>query len=395
MILYSVRATRLTLASVLALSATWAAADEPVVVGAAVAQSGWMVQYDQGPLQSAQLAIEELNASGGILNRQLQLVIADSKTDPAGSARAASEVLDQGAQLVLTSCDFDFGGPAAITANAQNVIAFGTCAADPKYDAFSLGPYAFSMATATPGLGALSAEWAYENKGWRKPYVLLDTMIEYNKSVCSAFTERWNELAGENSYVGTDTFNGADMSYPAQVSRIKNLSEEPDFIMFCSAGGGAVAMIRQIRTGGIDTSILASDSMDGDNWLESVPDLSNFYYGSYGSLFGDDPNPEVLDFMEKYTARFGDKPISSQAMTGYSIIQAYKRAVERAGSFESDAVLAELEKFESEMLLVGATTFTADRHINYSRGQLIMEVQNGQHSAIEWYVPSSVPNPFD
>lgn len=382
------------LASGTIASAASASAADSIVVGAAVARSGWMVQYDEGPLNAAQLAIEEINAKGGVLGRPLSLVVSDSKTDPAGSARAASEVLAQGAQLVIASCDFDYGAPAALTANAQKVVSFGTCAADPKFDAFAIGPYAFSMATATPGLGALSAEWAFKKAGWRTAYVMLDTMLDYNKSVCSSFTKVWTELAGTDSIIGSDTFNGNDMSYPAQISRLKNLPKQPDFVMFCSAGGGAVAMLRQIRSAGVETQILASDSMDGDNWLESVPKLSNFQYGAYGSLFGDDPNPKVREFVDKYTAKFGTKPISSQALTGYSVIQAYALAVERAKSLNADAVVAELEKFQAEPLLVGQTTFTKDRHINYDRGQLIMKVEDGKHKAVEWQEPTSVPNPF-
>ncbi len=395
MLMDSKVALRIALTCALPLSAIPASAAEPIVIGAAVARTGWMVQYDEGPLRAVELAIDDINAQGGILGRPLKLVVADSKTDPAGSARAASEVLGQGAQLLIASCDFDYGAPAAMTANAQKVLAFGTCAADPKFDSFSIGPYAFSMATATPGLGALSADWAYKKAGWRKAYVLLDTMLEYNKSVCGSFTKAWTALAGADAIIGEDTFNGSDMSYPAQVSRIKNLPEQPDFIMFCSAGGGAVAMVRQIRSAGIETKLLASDSMDGDNWLESVPNLSNFYYGAYGSLFGDDPNPEVRSFMEKFTAKFGSKPISSQALTGYSVIQAYAIAAERAKSLDSDAILKELEKFSSEKLLVGSTTFTKDRHINYDRGQLIMEIRGGQHKALDWQQPSNVPNPFE
>ena len=81
-------------------------------------------------------------------------------------------------------------------------------------------------------------------------------------------------------------------------------------------------------------------------------------------------------------------------MTGYSVIQAYARAAERAQSLDADAIVAELEKFKDEPLLVGRTTFTKDRHINYDRGQLIMKVEDGNHKAVEWQVPTSVPNPF-
>src|SRR5688572_21594070 len=103
-------------ASTVAASMTFEAraqGDKPILIGAAVARSGWMTMYDDGPYKAVQLAIEDINARGGVLGRKLELITADTKTDPAGSARAAAEVLEKGASLVITSCDFDFGGAAA------------------------------------------------------------------------------------------------------------------------------------------------------------------------------------------------------------------------------------------------------------------------------------------
>src|SRR5690606_3220191 len=160
---------------------------------------GWMIQYDDGPYKSLLLAVDDFNKRGGIMGRQIKLITADTKTDPAGSARAGAEVLEQGAQMVVTSCDLDYGGPAALMANNAKVIAFGTCAADPKFGVQGIGRYVFTMATATPGLGALSAEWAHLKKGWNTVYILKDTQVEYTKSVCDNFRERWVEVAGEEA----------------------------------------------------------------------------------------------------------------------------------------------------------------------------------------------------
>jgi branched-chain amino acid transport system substrate-binding protein len=382
--------------SVLALalgSEAWAQADRPIVVGAAVARSGWMVQYDDGPFKGAQLAIDDINAKGGVLGRKLQMIVADTKTDPAGSSRAAAEVIEKGANLVIASCDFDFGGPAALIANGKGIPAFGTCAADPKFGVQGIGKFAFTMATGTPGLGALSAEWAHKKAGWKKAYILKDLIVEYTKSVCDHFKERWLEVAGRDGLVGEDTFNSKDMSYPAQISRLRAQNPRPDFIFVCTGGPGGPPMIKQIRDAGIAEKILSSDSMDGDNWLQGVPNLSEFYYGAYGSLFGDDPNPKVRDFMQRFTARFGAKPISSQAMTGYSVIEAFALAAERAKSIEGAKIVAALEAFKSEVLLVGPTTYTPQLHINLNRGQLIMRIEQGKHRAVEWYAPEKVPAP--
>jgi branched-chain amino acid transport system substrate-binding protein len=392
------RASMLLLAGVAAVTLSAAQdaraqSDKPIIIGAAVARSGWMTQYDDGPWKGVQLAIEDVNAKGGVLGRKLELVTADTKTDPAGSARAAAEVLEKGASLVITSCDFDFGGAAALVANSKNIPALGTCAADPKFGVQGIGKHAFSMATATPGLGALSAEWAYKKAGWKKAYILKDMVVEYTKSVCDYFKERWVELAGKEGLVGEDTFMSPDMSFPAQISRLRAQNPRPDFIFVCTGGPGGPAVIRQIRAAGINENLLATDSMDGDNWLQAVPNLTNFYYGAYGSLFGDDPNPKVRDFMKRFEAKFGAKPISSQAMTGYAAIEAFALAADRAKSIEGPKLVAALEAFKSETLLIGATTFTPTLHINLSRGQLIMKIEQGKHKAVEWYAPEKVPAP--
>ena len=99
-----------------------AAADE-VVVGGAVALSGFVAPYDD-PHKGAILAIEDINAKGGLLGKQIKWVAADTKSEQAQGANAAIEVLEQGAELVVVTCDFDFGSPAAITAQSRGKISF-------------------------------------------------------------------------------------------------------------------------------------------------------------------------------------------------------------------------------------------------------------------------------
>lgn len=362
---------------------------KPIIIGASVALSGWMKHYDDGPLNGARLAIADINKAGGVLGRPLKLITADTKTKPEGSARAAQEVLEKGAKLVITSCDFDFGAPAALAANAKQVPAFATCAADAKFGVQGIGRYAFSMATATPGLAALSAEWAHK-QGWLSAYVLTDTIVEYTKSVCAHFKTRWKQLGGK--LAGEDRFLGTDGQFPAQMTRLKQSGKKADFVFLCTGGPGA-AIVRQIRAAGVDTKIVATDSMDGDAWMKSVPNLSGFYFGAYGSLFGDDPNPKARAFFTAFNKQFGQKPVSSQAITGYSVVEAFALAAKRAGSLEGKKLVAAYENFRDEKLLVGPTTFTKDLHINLDRGQLIMRVEGGKHKAVEWYTPKQVPKP--
>jgi len=129
-------------AGAMAATAAWSIdavkADDAVVVGGAVALSGFIAPYDD-PHKGAILAIDELNAAGGVLGKQIKWVAADTKSDPAQGANAAIDVLEQGAQLVIVTCDYDFGSPAAITAQSRGVMSFSLCAGDPKFGVQGIG----------------------------------------------------------------------------------------------------------------------------------------------------------------------------------------------------------------------------------------------------------------
>ena len=89
------------------------AADD-IVVGFAVAQSGPVAGYDDNGTKMAQVFIDDINAKGGLLGRKLRAVFADTKSDRAEGAKAGQEVLRQGADIVIGTCDYDYGAPALL-----------------------------------------------------------------------------------------------------------------------------------------------------------------------------------------------------------------------------------------------------------------------------------------
>jgi len=88
------------------------AQEDPIIIGAAVNLTGWMAAYDVPPLEGAKLAVKKINEAGGVLGRQLQIIELDGKTDPATLGNAARDVISQGAEVLVTPCDFDYGAPA-------------------------------------------------------------------------------------------------------------------------------------------------------------------------------------------------------------------------------------------------------------------------------------------
>jgi branched-chain amino acid transport system substrate-binding protein len=364
--------------------------DNTVVVGFPVALSGFIAPYDDGPRKAALLAIDDINAKGGLLGKKITTVEADTKSDPAQGAAAATDVLGKGASVVMVTCDFDYGAPAALVAQSRDIIAFSSCAADPKFGTQGIGNDAYTLSTANVAQGTLLAEWAFK-KGFKKPYLLKDTMVEYTKSLCDSFEARWTEVGGADTIAGKDTYHGInDTSIAGQITRLKAANPQPDVIMFCGAINGGSA-VRQIRAAGVDLPLLAGESMDGAYWLESVPNLSNFYVLTYGSVFGNDPDVKVNDFVSRFKAKFGAAPVTGHAMTGYSVIEAWAKAVENAGSFDTDKVRVELDKMSKVPLLVGTTSFSPDLHINVDRPMLIMEIFDGKHRPVARFAAEKPP----
>lgn len=367
--------------------------DHEVVVGFAASYSGWMQAYSQPSTNAALIAIDDINANGGLLGKQLRAVMADAKTDRVEGAKAGQQVLNDGAQMVAVDCDYDFGAPAALAAKNANKIAIFLCAESVLAGIQGVGKNAFSSSILAAVQGATIAEWGAQNKGWKTAYILLDTTIEYNKGICYGFDWMWREKLGLE-ILGHDVYQNADASIAAQITRIKSLPQEPDIIISCSYVPGGASALRQIRAAGINSALAGGSSMSGTYWLDSVPNLSGHFVPEQASIYGDDPRPEVEEFNAKYEARFGERPNSQYTYPGYLVVEMWARAVERAGTFDTDAVIAEMEKFKDEPFLIGTRTFTpALHHQNYGP-YLIVETTNGQPAVKDSFTISE-PVPMD
>lgn len=375
--------------ALLALSAP--AQAEDITIGFAIAKSGWMEAYDTPAATAAKIRIDEINAAGGLLGRKIAVVEADTRTDRAGAAKAGLDLLDQGAQMMIVSCDYDFGAPAALVAEGEAMISFFLCAEDVKAGIQGVGPLSFSSSVLAPVQGATMAEWAHAKREARAAYVLEDTFIEYNKGICTGFEWMFPQLEGA-AIVGRDSFKNDDASIAAQITRIKSLGDEPDVIMLCSVMPGAAAAVRQIRAAGIDSLILNGSAVDGSYWLDATPGLSDFVLPVQGSIHGDDPRAEVEAFNRAYEAKTGARPASQYAYPGYVLIDLWAKAVERAGTVEGAAVTAELEKMSDEPTAFGPRSFSSELHHQNTALMQIVEISDGKPARIdEWRISQPVP----
>ncbi len=360
----------------------------PITLGFAIGETGFMQPFDGPAKIAADFAIQDINAEGGADGRTFKTVTANTKSKAELSGDAATQVLNDGADIVVTSCDFDQGSPAAIVAGNQGVLAFSTCAASTAFGPTGIGPLAFTEATAAPAEGASMAEWAYEKKGIRKAVVLLDDTIEFDKQSAYGFATRFEQLGGT---VQQETFKQGDQSIASQIDAIRSAS--PQAIYLASYMPGEAAAIKQLRAAGIDVPILADEDVDGDYWKGGVPNLSDVYYATYASIYGDDPDPKVNELVNRYRQKTGKLPDTSAFLTGYAMVQAIAKAVEgTGGSTDGAALQKQLEGFDNEQLLL-PTTFTPQYHITLKRTLRLMQIQGGKTTYMSEWTPKQVPVP--
>jgi branched-chain amino acid transport system substrate-binding protein len=364
------------------------AGGEPIIIGHALAQNGFMSAFDLGFHDGAQLAVTEINAAGGVLGRPLKINTCDTNTDIAQSAPCAQRLLADGAEFMLATTDYDFGGPAIRTAVQAGKVGIGF-AGDPLFGYHGLGALAFNLSPGSAAEGAVIAEFANE-MGWKKGYSLTDTVNSFFVNISKHFKTRFTALGGQ--LAGEDTFVQTDASVATQVSRIK--AANPDFILVSSFPPGGASAVKQIRAAGITAPILGNDAFDGTYWLGSIPGLSNMYNPKLASADGNDPIAEANTFFVNYEKATGKKPdLPTYAAAGYVAVKMWASAAQKAGTIEGTKVAEVIGGLTGFPSVIGNYTYASRPQCNIPQGLDFkwFQVQNGVETFVKSLAPKEVP----
>jgi branched-chain amino acid transport system substrate-binding protein len=349
----------------------------PIVIGQAVAATGFMEPYDTSLKLGAKMAADDINAKGGVLGRQITFKSSDTKSDATRAGQAASKLLNDGADFLMSTCDYDLGAPIAQAGEKAGVVTAG-CAGALQWGAQGLGPLTYNFFPGSATEGRIMSDTA-EKKGFKKPFVLTLGDYAYTKTMCEYFNKSWKDTG--NSVAGADTLKDSDAAIDTQISNIRSKSDA-DSIILCSFPPSGASAVKQIRAAGIDLPLVLAADFDGDYWLKSIPKLSDAYYAPLGSIFGDDPNPrhqELFDRIKEDTGKRAE--LSAYPLMGYSMVEAIAKAIEEAGDTDGKKVAEALDKFKDVNLMSGETTYTPDCHIPQTLPHVAMEIQNGKTKA--------------
>src|SRR5438132_2490450 len=363
-------------------------AGKPIVIGWAFDAKGAMAPFDGPALAAAKIRVAQLDAKGGVNGRPLVIKTCNTQGNKPTIAKAcADKLIAGGASVIFTTCDVDYAAPVVQEAINRGVLAVAPCIGTDQMGPKRFGAkgkLAFSFGNVAQDEGSAMAQYAWA-KGWRKAALATDGVIVYFKNVVQAFKARWTQLGGK--IVDQETYHslgGNDVNNA--VSRLNGV--KADVIVTSTAGafGALSTLITGLRSAGNDTAVLNSWAGDGTYWLPKSPPVTNYWFVTFASIFGDDPNPAVNKLAKQVHAGTGG------FITGSAAIDGVVTAIKRAGGSTNGATLAGvMEKFKGVPTLSGKVSFSPSLHTVFGRQYRVIKIQGNKAHLVGTVVAKVVP----
>jgi len=362
-------------------------AKKPIVIGWAFDSSGAMAPFDNPALAAAKIEIAHWNARGGVLGRKLKLNTCDTQGNKPDIAKAcAVKLLGQHADVIFTTCDVDLAAPVVQEAINRGKLAVASCIGTdqmgPKRFG-SKGRLAFTFGNVAQDEGSAMADYAWK-RGWRKAALATDTVIVYFKNVVQAFEARWKQLGGK--VVASETYQSLGGNNVQNVVTRLN-SVKADVVVTSTAGafGALSTLISGLRSLGDNTPVINSWAGDGTYWLPKSPKVTNYYFLTYASVFGDDPSRAVNTLAKQIHAGTGG------FITGPAAVDGVVTAIRRSHGSTKGIVLAKtMERFRKVPTISGLVSFSKNLHSVFGRRYRVIRIQDNVPKVVGTIVAKKV-----
>lgn len=357
-------------------------ADQPIIIGAAVAKSGWGIDYDMPPLNALKVKIAEINDQGGVDGRLIELIEEDTQTEIERGATAAQTLIQKGAEIMVSTCDFDFGGPAATVGQQNGLLSLSLCASSPKFGVQGIGDLAFTPRGSIATESAVLSDFAME-KDFVRIAMIIDESSAAASGLCSAFESYFPEAGGE--IVSKSSYEPTDTSFSSQVEAVR--SSSADAVLLCGIPPTGASVLRQLRTSGIDLPILAGDPFEGSYWTESVPGVSNVFAVTAASTFGDSQVSGANELFGTIEELYGERPVRGDAIYGYVLGEMIAAAIEGSNGSTEGKTLAQFLESNTVQTILGDYSYDPETHISLNQPWEIIEFTDGIPKPIGVFAP--------
>lgn len=356
-----------------------AADSEPIKIGEIEPLTGKEAAFGQSSHRGIVLAIEEINARGGVLGRPLVLATEDNQSKPGDSATIAKKLTgrDRVVAILHGGTSSQCLEAAPIAQNARVPLIATTATAPEVTEKRS---YVFRTCFIDPFQGSVLAKFAHTSLKAERAVLLTSASSAFSVGLGRVFRESFEKSGGK--VVGEQKYAEGDKDFRAQLTAIRALAPDIVVAMGYYTEGGLIC--RQARDLGLTIPIISADGWEAPELIEiGGAAVNGAYYSAHYS--SNSTAPEVQAFLQKYRARYGGVTPDSLAPLAYDATFVLADAMNRAGTTEGAKLRDALAATKDFPGVTGRTTIDANR--NASKPAVILTVQDGKSKYVETIAP--------
>lgn len=355
------------------------AAGDPntIVVGEVAALTGGTATFGQSSHNGTQMAIDEVNAAGGVLGKQIKLVTEDDQSKQ-GEAGIVAKKLVSREKVVALLGEVASGRSLEMAPIAQKagIPMISPASTNPKVT--ETGDFIFRVCFIDPFQGTVMAKFALA-RGWKKVAVMTDVTQDYSVGLSQFFKEYFTKNGG--MIVGEQSYSSGDKDFKAQLTSIKQGA--PDAILSSGYYNEVGLIATQARELGIEAPLLGGDGWDSPSLVQVAGKaIEGSFFSNHFS--NEDTSPRIQEFVTKYKAKHGSVP-DAMAALGYDSAMILVDAIKRAGTTEGKALrdaIAATKDFDG---ITGKITLDEKRDAN--KPAVVLTIKDGKFVYVETVAP--------
>jgi branched-chain amino acid transport system substrate-binding protein len=366
------------LALTLALATSLSGASAPIKLGEVDPLTGGVSQFGIGCHQGFVLAFEQINAEGGILGQQIELVTEDDQSKPGQSATAVRKLITQDKVLaILGDATSSATLEAAPIAQTDKIPMITPTATNPRIT--EVGDFIFRVCFLDEFQGRVLARFAREKLKAQRIFTLTDVKQDYSVDLLKFFKDEFTKLGG--TIVGEQSYSTGDIDFRAQLTPIRGA--KPDAVYVPGYYQEVALIVKQGRQIGLTMPFIGCDGWANQTLIAiGGKAIDGCFFTNHFSP--DDQAPVVKSFVAKYQEKYGSLPDTFSAL-GYDAARLLADAIQRAGSLNPQAIRDALATTAGFQGVTGQISLDANR--NASKPGLIVTVKDGRFEIAEKIAP--------
>ena len=345
-----------------------------IKVGLNYELSGDVSTYGQGLTEGIELAFDEINGKGGVLDKQVELVKVDNKSDTTEATNVSTRLATRDNVLAIlgpaTSGNTKAATPPAMQHKVPLISASATADDVTIDNNANVREYIFKTCFSDSFQGVTMANFAFRDMEFKNAAILLDNTSDYAKGLAKSFNETFVELGGE--ILTEEAYQANDTDYRAVLTNIRSLNPEVLYVPGYYEEVGLI--VRQARDLGLDIPILGADGYDSPKLVEiaGAEALNGVYYTNHYSSMDD--ADDVVAFREAFNTKYKKEADAFNAL-GYDLAYFLVDAIERAGEADREKVKEALASTTNFEAITG--TLSIDEFHNPVKAVTILELKDG------------------